>query len=226
MRYTKPPPLVLKMMNYSHPIGWGIGHFPLSLCFPWAPHPREQSLTVQGLVHWNWWCACWWRVRKFDHHWFSPCSTTWSRNCAMPRRFLAGGSCWETRVNRNGRYPAGIFGNVCRCVYMGFIDGRIINDPVAKEQWTDLRCNFPKVDTWQFLRVDISRERPCWVMVMTLYHLLVGGFEHFFPYIGNKHPNRLIFFRGVQTTNQITIIHPKSSRCPSWSINNLYNPAS
>ena len=32
---------------------------------------------------------------------------------------------------------------------------------------------------------------------------LVGGLEHFlFPYIGNNHPNWLIFFRGVQTTNQ------------------------
>ena len=26
-----------------------------------------------------------------------------------------------------------------------------------------------------------------------------------FPYIGNNHPNWLIFFRGVQTTNQITV---------------------
>ena len=33
---------------------------------------------------------------------------------------------------------------------------------------------------------------------------LVGGLEHFlfFPYIGNNHPNWLIFFRGVETTNQ------------------------
>ena len=72
------------MMNYSYPIGWGIGHFPPFAMFPLSS-ACQQSLTVQGLVHWNWWCACWWRVRKFDHHWFSPCSTTWSRNCAMPR---------------------------------------------------------------------------------------------------------------------------------------------
>ena len=34
--------------------------------------------------------------------------------------------------------------------------------------------------------------------------ILVGGLEHqfYFPYIGNNHPNWLIFFRGVQTTNQ------------------------
>ena len=39
-------------------------------------------------------------------------------------------------------------------------------------------------------------------------HLLVGGLEHFwssqfFPYIGNNHPNWLIFFGGVETTNQL-----------------------
>ena len=33
--------------------------------------------------------------------------------------------------------------------------------------------------------------------------ILVGGLEHFFfPYIGNNNPNWLIFFRGVETTNQ------------------------
>ena len=33
---------------------------------------------------------------------------------------------------------------------------------------------------------------------------MIGGLEHFliFPYIGNSHPNWLIFFRGVETTNQ------------------------
>ena len=36
---------------------------------------------------------------------------------------------------------------------------------------------------------------------------LVGGLDHFLfsPYIGNNHPNWLIFFRGVQTTNQTYI---------------------
>ena len=36
---------------------------------------------------------------------------------------------------------------------------------------------------------------------------LIGGLEHFciFPYIGNDHPNGLIFFRGVETTNQFNL---------------------
>ena len=39
------------------------------------------------------------------------------------------------------------------------------------------------------------------------HYLLVGGLEHFFtfPYIGNSNPNWLIFFRGVETTNQSVI---------------------
>ena len=34
---------------------------------------------------------------------------------------------------------------------------------------------------------------------------LIGGLEHllFFPHIGNNHPNWLVFFGGVQTTNQM-----------------------
>ena len=34
--------------------------------------------------------------------------------------------------------------------------------------------------------------------------ILVSGLEHFFPYIGNNNSNWLIFFRGVETTNQHT----------------------
>ena len=38
-------------------------------------------------------------------------------------------------------------------------------------------------------------------------HILVGGLEHFlFFRIGNNHPNWLIFFRGVETSNQYTYI--------------------
>ena len=38
---------------------------------------------------------------------------------------------------------------------------------------------------------------------------LVGGLDHdsyIFPYIGNNHPNWLIFFRGIETTNQICAV--------------------
>jgi hypothetical protein len=41
------------------------------------------------------------------------------------------------------------------------------------------------------------------------YVFLVGGLEYFFifPYIGNTHPNWLIYFRRVETTNQKTYIY-------------------
>ena len=45
---------------------------------------------------------------------------------------------------------------------------------------------------------------------------LVGGLvaiNFIFPYIGNNHPNWLIFFRGVQTTNQLYIYHIHCWNC-------------
>ena len=46
------------------------------------------------------------------------------------------------------------------------------------------------------------------ILYLNIYiYILVGGLEHFFPYIGNNHPNWLIFFRGVQTTNQYILLY-------------------
>ena len=46
----------------------------------------------------------------------------------------------------------------------------------------------------------------CYMTMVIFHHLFYTGwwFGTFFifPYIGNNHPNWLIFFRGVQTTNQ------------------------
>ena len=51
----------------------------------------------------------------------------------------------------------------------------------------------------------ISKEKETWISIAML---LAGGLEHFlfFPYIGNNHPNWLIFFRGVETTNQVMLV--------------------
>ena len=38
----------------------------------------------------------------------------------------------------------------------------------------------------------------CWLVVWLPFFI--------FPYIGNNHPNWLIFFRGVQTTNQLVML--------------------
>ena len=78
---------------------------------------------------------------------------------------------------------------------------------------------FQETPKWDYIQ-------PYWILT-TIYHyfsitsqlfnhdmvhwpLLTGwwfGTFFIFPYIGNNHPNWLIFFRGVQTTNQLTIIN-------------------
>ena len=58
-----------------------------------------------------------------------------------------------------------------------------------------------------------------WIKLpLCLHSFLVGGLEHFFifPYIGNNHPNWLIFFRGVQTTNQV-LLADESDHSEVWS---------
>jgi hypothetical protein len=44
-------------------------------------------------------------------------------------------------------------------------------------------------------------------IILRIFHyytwLVVWNMNFIFPYIGNNHPNWLIFFRGVETTNQI-----------------------
>ena len=50
---------------------------------------------------------------------------------------------------------------------------------------------------------DVVQIEPSW--------LVVWNINFIFPYIGNNHPNWLIFFRGVQTTNQLLSI-------PLWCI--------
>ena len=43
----------------------------------------------------------------------------------------------------------------------------------------------------------------CWKTRITYDWLVVWNMNFTFPYIGNNHPNWLIFFRGVETTNQM-----------------------
>ena len=75
--------------------------------------------------------------------------------------------------------PSSVEAWVVRAISEGVIDGRI--DQLNRKVWQFQRC--------------------CWGMRCSL----VGGLEHFllFPYIGNNNPNCLLFFRGVETTNQM-----------------------
>ena len=93
------------------------------------------------------------------------------------------------------------------------------------KKWSTMRC-------WEWIRsackANAFRKR-CWIqflrvkmgeMVDSLSGLdstseiddvyLVGGLRHYqfvFLYIGHNNPNRLIFFRGVETTNQVFTCH-------------------
>ena len=65
--------------------------------------------------------------------------------------------------------------------------------------------NQPYGDLWAWHRMLIEIE----MMKAFITHHLVGGLEpcFYFPYIGKSNPNWLIFFRGVETTNQFIIHH-------------------
>ena len=77
-----------------------------------------------------------------------------------------------------------------------------------------------------------------WLYVIACYNLynyynikhiiiLVGGLEHEFydfPYIENDSPNWLLFFRGIETTNQYRLFNGISGYffiIPSWYIVNI-----
>ena len=57
----------------------------------------------------------------------------------------------------------------------------------------------------------------CWESVLESLSLISGwwfGTFFIFPYIGNNHPNWLVLFRGVQTTNQICfLVSVRFQRC-------------
>ena len=56
-----------------------------------------------------------------------------------------------------------------------------------------------------------------WVLYICCW-LVVWNINVIFPYIGNNHPNWLIFFRGVQTTNQFCIGCILAPLWPFWSV--------
>ena len=57
----------------------------------------------------------------------------------------------------------------------------------------------------------------------TLIWLVVWNMNFIFPYIGNNHPNWLVFFRGVQTTNQ-PLSQSRSVVRYGWSMLKLCSP--
>ena len=75
------------------------------------------------------------------------------------------------------------------------------------QQQTCVGDDIPK-NSWVMWNLTGHRNpNPCILHFLSVYYYwLVVWLPFFiFPYIGNNHPKWLIFFRGVQTTNQITI---------------------
>ena len=64
-----------------------------------------------------------------------------------------------------------------------------------------------------------SKAELCSALIQYITGWWFGTF-FIFPYIGNNHPNWLIFFRGVQTTNQIQVSVPSYfvSACCQWRL--------
>ena len=70
------------------------------------------------------------------------------------------------------------------------------------------------MDAWIFHELGVDGIERISHAFLTLHNIswLVGGLEHFicfhvFPYIGNSHPNWLIFFRGFEATSQLWWIY-------------------
>ena len=68
--------------------------------------------------------------------------------------------------------------------------------------WLDIRFQWAR--SCELLRVCCTKLDALRCSKHCYRQILGGGLEHFyfFPYIGDSHPNWLIFFRGVDTTNQ------------------------
>ena len=99
--------------------------------------------------------------------------------------------------------------------------------PAALGTWWSLRCRWTlwwmKRSSWQCRCSLPGRWCSCVGTGWTICHynrLVVWNIFKIFPYIGNNNPNWLIFFRGVQTTNQIRCL---SQTQISWKFfPNLY----
>ena len=100
-------------------------------------------------------------------------------------------------------------------------------EAVFSNEFFDLDCHFPifshGTQRWQVWRAAggvwwgwkgaVAGSQDFWKGRQDFWNQFIDfkagwwlGTFFIFPYIGNNHPNRLIFFRGVQTTNQSLIL--------------------
>ena len=88
--------------------------------------------------------------------------------------------------------------------------------PGATHSAGESNGKIPSFDSWM-----MTGGSPSWRNGAPPYESISGwwfGTFFIFPYVGNNHPNWLIFFRGVQTTNQIWVYWPSGEKKCPWRI--------
>jgi len=102
-------------------------------------------------------------------------------------------------------------------LYSGFIRKSIQLPLVAREfvpclPRDLLDKNVGYLWSYQDIKLNLLNMVECltYICTVTNQHNMFGwwfGTCFIFPYIGNNNPNWLIFFRGVETTNQLWLLH-------------------
>ena len=94
--------------------------------------------------------------------------------------------------------------------FVRFCSGRVIVLTISTKVWSVSPILISGAIHWGSPSTESGGCQTPWSLCQPVSeHILVGGLEHFFIfpyiyyiYIGNNHPNWLIFFRGVETSNQ------------------------
>ena len=92
---------------------------------------------------------------------------------------------------------------VCGCQHLWILGIWIPNFQWSLPRFFQVRAFFGdwslQVCSWHISKnLATKKNNNTWLVVWNIFY---------FPYIGNNKPNWLIFFRGVETTNQITILY-------------------
>ena len=100
---------------------------------------------------------------------------------------------------------------------VGTIPQKRPRNPVVNPMENPVQVNRGQKGTWDERKswrlcppdqTKVSLDRsPFWPITMVYHWLVVWNMAFIFPYIGNNNPIWLIFFRGVETTNQITMVY-------------------
>ena len=118
------------------------------------------------------------------------------------RKLCCSGMMWivhgiQLEINIAGRYRKKK--NLANCVSLIWLDLDKLQRPHCDVTGMIVRRGNSPKNTWYI--------SGCWVIIIIIIiiiiiRLVVWIIFSLFPYIGNNHPNWLIFFRGVETTNQ------------------------